>query len=229
MNPFVQKLAREKIRQKIEERAARPNVFGALGDLISSIGYSIKERFDSAGLGGVSEDLGDLSGLSDYGVPPFGGGAGFSGNETIVHAPSPSKARYIIMPITLKADGGYWSPGATPTETAEPMATEINGETVVPPKAIFALHGRPQVLFRPEQLFLDSDESQHFHIYDIRVGKNSQFAASGTVPAKFFAEGNSIRLKLDTVQVSMDVSVLVQNMTNQPRTLHGVLFGPMVE
>jgi len=71
------------------------------------------------------------------------------------------------------------------------------------------LMGRPQVTFRARKLYLDLGEHKdRAYIKDIQIGKNSQYAADGPVPAKFFID-KEIDLYFDVAQISMHVSVII--------------------
>ena len=47
---------------------------------------------------------------------------------------------------------------------------------------------RPQVLFRGERLVVPSDIAGDFTIDDVKVGKDSQFVAEGSIPARALQE-----------------------------------------
>src|SRR5438105_4054626 len=78
--------------------------------------------------------------------------------------------------------------------------------TAVPGSTSANITKRPQVIFRPERVIIPAAVGVDFQVVDIKVGKNSQFSASGEVPAVVFAEtAFGVRLKMDTCQVSTDV------------------------
>lgn len=89
---------------------------------------------------------------------------------------------------------------------------------------------RPQVPFRIDRLVVPSDIAGLFTIDDVKVGKNSQFAAEGAVPARIFQEnGVGVTLKGDTAQVSMDVTISVTNISGAAATFRAAIIGPAVE
>ena len=89
---------------------------------------------------------------------------------------------------------------------------------------------RPQVLFRPERIIIPSNIALDFVVVDVKVGKNSQFVQSGEVPAVVFTEGSfGVRLKMDTVQVSMDLTLTVRNTSGNTRNFTAAVIGPAVE
>lgn len=89
---------------------------------------------------------------------------------------------------------------------------------------------RPQVPFRLDRLVVPSDLAGLFTIDDVKVGKNSQFAAEGSVPARIFQEnGVGVCLKGDTAQISMDVTISVTNISGAASFFRAAVIGPAVE
>ena len=75
--------------------------------------------------------------------------------------------------------------------------------TTVAAAATTQITSRPQVLFRPERLVLSSAAAPAFLINDLIVGKDSQFAAAGTLPGDAFGPtAFGVRLRCDTAQIS---------------------------
>ena len=102
--------------------------------------------------------------------------------------------------------------------------------TAVPGSTSANITKRPQVIFRPERVVIPSAVGVDFQVVDIKVGKNSQFSASGEVPAVVFAETSfGVRLKMDTCQVSMDVTISVRNTNGAQRSFTAAIIGPAVE
>jgi hypothetical protein len=102
--------------------------------------------------------------------------------------------------------------------------------TAVPGSTSANITKRPQVIFRPERVVIPSSVGVDFQVVDIKVGKNSQFSASGEVPAVVFAETSfGVRLKMDTCQVSMDVTISVRNTNAAQRNFTAAIIGPAVE
>jgi len=102
--------------------------------------------------------------------------------------------------------------------------------TAVPGSTSANITKRPQVIFRPERVVIPSAVGVDFQVVDIKVGKNSQFSASGEVPAVVFAETSfGVRLKMDTAQVSMDVTISVRNTNAAQRNFTAAIIGPAVE
>jgi len=102
--------------------------------------------------------------------------------------------------------------------------------TAIPGSTSANITKRPQVIFRPERVIIPSSVGVDFQVVDIKVGKNSQFSASGEVPAVVFAEtAFGVRLKMDTCQVSMDVTISVRNTNVNLRNFTAAIIGPAVE
>lgn len=89
---------------------------------------------------------------------------------------------------------------------------------------------RPQVVFKGVRPIVSSDIAGSFMLQDIIIGKNSQFAASGPVPARVF-EGNSfgVELDLDTAQIGQDITMYVTNISSAPVRFIATLIGKSVE
>lgn len=102
--------------------------------------------------------------------------------------------------------------------------------TAVPGSTSANITKRPQVIFRPERVVIPAAVGVDFQVVDIKVGKNSQFSASGEVPAVVFSESAfGVRLKMDTCQVSMDVTISVRNTNAAQRNFTAAIIGPAVE
>ena len=91
------------------------------------------------------------------------------------------------------------------------------------------VNAQPQVLFRPERLVIDQNANSWL-VNDLRVGKNSQFVAAGSMPgAAFGANAFGVRLKCDTAQISQLITLNVTNNSGGALRFLGVLFGDAVE
>ena len=104
------------------------------------------------------------------------------------------------------------------------------GSTSVAGNSSANINVQPQVIFRPERLVVPSNLAEDFLITDIKVGKNSQLVSTGALPAVMFTEqAFGVRLKMDTAQISMFVTVSVTNQNPAARNFQGGLVGPAVE
>lgn len=104
------------------------------------------------------------------------------------------------------------------------------GLTTVQGNSSANINVQPQVVFRPERLVVPSNVAVDFLITDIKVGKNSQLVSTGALPALMFTESAfGVRLKMDTAQISMFVTISVTNTNANPKSFAGGLVGPAVE
>jgi hypothetical protein len=104
------------------------------------------------------------------------------------------------------------------------------GSTSVQGNGSANINVQPQVIFRPERLVVPSNIAVDFLITDIKVGKNSQLVSTGALPAVMFTENAfGVRLKMDTAQISMFVTISVTNQNANARNFQGGLVGPAVE
>ena len=104
------------------------------------------------------------------------------------------------------------------------------GSTSVAGNSSANINVQPQVIFRPERLVVPSNLAIDFLITDIKVGKNSQLVSTGALPAVMFTEvAFGVRLKMDTAQISMFVTVSVTNQNPAARNFQGGIVGPAVE
>ena len=65
---------------------------------------------------------------------------------------------------------------------------------------------------------------------DLKIGKNSQFAATGAVPARMFQEDATRNyFGFDTAQVSQDVTLVVTNISGVAQRFRASVVGRAVE
>lgn len=98
------------------------------------------------------------------------------------------------------------------------------------PGAVADITTRPQTLFRGTRLVIPSAIAANVVIEDIKVGRNSQFAASGGQPGEAFkdtATGDNV--SLDTARPGMDITLKVQNVGATALDFRATLFGDVVE
>lgn len=107
----------------------------------------------------------------------------------------------------------------------------FNSSADVAAGATATITQRPQVPFRGERLIIPTPVAVTFDIIDIRVGKDSQLLASGSIPGIAFVENaQGVRLHLDTCNVGMDLTLTVQNKsTTTPASFQAALIGRAVE
>lgn len=96
--------------------------------------------------------------------------------------------------------------------------------------ATINITAQPQVVFRPERLVISSAIATSFLLNDFKVGKNSQFASSGAVPADAFAPtAFGVMLKCDTAQISNTLTMNVTNISAGALRFLASVFGEAVE
>jgi hypothetical protein len=96
--------------------------------------------------------------------------------------------------------------------------------------ASVTITARPQTLFKGQRLVLPSDIAGDFVIDDLKVGKDSQFVAEGSIPGRVLQENaTNVDFDLDTAQISQDISISVTNIGGAPRTFRAALWGKVAE
>lgn len=89
---------------------------------------------------------------------------------------------------------------------------------------------RPQRLFRSERLVVDSTIAPFFRILDLKIGQQTQFVASGALPATIFSEvAVGVRLKGDTANLGNTIIVSAQNISSAIRVFGGAILGTVVD
>jgi hypothetical protein len=201
---------------------AVPEMYGDLLDGDDSLGFEYTEIL------GESEDSGEFV--------PSSSGAFVGRDDDIIGAfmrrrrggggPSNAAARAALMQRRVNA--GALLRGVPPRNARE-YALGL-GSTSVAGSSSANINVQPQVIFRPERLVVPSNLAVDFLITDIKVGKNSQLVSTGALPAVMFTEvAFGVRLKMDTAQISMFVTVSVTNQNPAARNFQGGIVGPAVE
>lgn len=96
----------------------------------------------------------------------------------------------------------------------------------VPINTTVDLATRPQLPFRPERLFVQSDIAGNFEIVDIIIGNRSQFAQATPMSARIAAETSfGFDLHMDTAMVAMDVVLRIANITGAPSDFRATIAG----
>lgn len=100
----------------------------------------------------------------------------------------------------------------------------------IPPGQIADIEVKPQVLFKGQRLAVSSHISRFFTIVDIKVGKDSQLAATGEMPADCFSElAVGVQMELDTAQPGIVMTLRVRNFSSDPQNFMAVLYGAVME
>lgn len=106
----------------------------------------------------------------------------------------------------------------------------FDSETEIPPNTVRSVENSPQIIFRGERLIIPSDIAGSFLLRDIVVGKTSQLAATGPVPARTYQETSfGTQLQLDTAQVSQKIVLVVENTSGAPVRFNATLIGRAIE
>lgn len=88
---------------------------------------------------------------------------------------------------------------------------------------------RPQRLFRSERLVVPSTIAPFFDITDVKIGQQTQFVASGALPATIFSEvGVGVRLKGDTANLGNTIVVSVTNNDVATQIFGGAIIGTVI-
>jgi hypothetical protein len=103
-------------------------------------------------------------------------------------------------------------------------------QTGIAPGQVAEVEVKPQVLFRGERLAVAPSNARSFNIVDIKVGKDSQLAATGEMPAEAFsALAVGVRMELDTAQPGIVIVLIVRNTDTTNQDFNAVLYGTVFE
>ena len=103
-------------------------------------------------------------------------------------------------------------------------------QTGIAPGQVAEVEVKPQVLFRGERLAVAPSNARSFNIVDIKVGKDSQLAATGEMPAEAFsALAVGVRMELDTAQPGIVIVLIVRNTDTTAQDFNAVLYGTVFE
>jgi hypothetical protein len=84
----------------------------------------------------------------------------------------------------------------------------------------------PQVPFRPSSLIIGATAIAGLVVDDIKVGKNSQFVASGAAPAAAFGSDATFKgLKFDTAVPGIDIVITVTDVSAVDNVVSMAMFG----
>lgn len=210
-------------------------IIGAL-EVLAGEGFDVSDLADASGLvvsGGDDDDVAEMLAAAGYGFPDIIGALQRRGHRPARRAPMKAGGRpagNLLRKATLaNALGGHIFDQRGPTRSREfPLGFVSNGQ--IAPAGSQSIVNRPQVPFRVDRLVVPSDIAGSFTIDDLKVGKDSQFAASGSVPARVFAEnGVGVSLKGDTAAISQDVVIATTNIGGGALTFRAAVIGPAVE
>lgn len=89
---------------------------------------------------------------------------------------------------------------------------------------------KPQVLFRGERLAIAQSTARYFDVLDIKVGKDSQLAATGSLTGEAFeTRAVGVRMELDTAAPGIVITLRVKNIDTAAHDFKAVLYGAVLE
>jgi hypothetical protein len=89
---------------------------------------------------------------------------------------------------------------------------------------------KPQVLFRGERLAIAQSIARFFDVVDIKVGKDSQLAATGTLTGEAFeTRAVGVRMELDSAEPGIVITLRIRNVDTAPHDFKAVLYGSVLE
>jgi hypothetical protein len=89
---------------------------------------------------------------------------------------------------------------------------------------------RPQELFRGTRLLIPSVIGATLRVEDVKVGRQSQFVASGAQPAVSFSELSTVdNIQMDTCRPGQDITLKISNRGGTAVDFSATLFGDVVE
>ena len=89
---------------------------------------------------------------------------------------------------------------------------------------------KPQVLFRGERLAIAQSIARYFDVLDIKVGKDSQLAATGSLTGEAFeTRAVGVRMELDTAEPGIVITLRIKNVDSAAHDFKAVLYGAVLE
>jgi hypothetical protein len=89
---------------------------------------------------------------------------------------------------------------------------------------------KPQVRFQGHRLAVKASVARYFNIVDIKVGKDSQLAATGEMPAEAFSSlAVGTQMELDCAPPGIVITLIVHNVDTATHDFGAVLYGEVEE
>ncbi|MFI5296736.1 MAG: hypothetical protein ACHREM_01450 [Polyangiales bacterium] len=89
---------------------------------------------------------------------------------------------------------------------------------------------KPQVYFRGERLAIPQTIARYFDIVDIKIGKDSQLAATGAMPGESFSTvAVGVRMELSTAKPGIVITLRVKNVDTGDQDFKAVMYGAVME
>jgi hypothetical protein len=116
-----------------------------------------------------------------------------------------------------------------PREFPIGFSTEVGSP--IPAAQTVGVQTLPQVLFRGERLAVPNSIVLNFQIADIKVGKDSQLAAPGNMPAECFSNISvGVRMQLDSAEPGITITLFIENTdANNAHPFASAIFGTVIE
>ena len=103
-------------------------------------------------------------------------------------------------------------------------------QAAVGPGQLAELEVKPQVRFQGHRLAVKASQARYFNIVDIKVGKDSQLAATGEMPAEAFSSlAVGTQMELDCAPPGIVITLIVRNTDTAPQDFGAVLYGEVEE
>lgn len=138
-----------------------------------------------------------------------------------------SRARTVAAAVK-QVEGSTMVRQAAPTKSRALVIGFVS--TGIAAAASATVTQRPQVLFRPQRVVVAGSLAPSFTVDDIRVGNKSQFISAGAVPAEAFSQTSfGVEMKMDTCQISMDLIIVVTNISAAAADFRASMYGEAAE
>jgi hypothetical protein len=103
-------------------------------------------------------------------------------------------------------------------------------QAAVPAGALAEIEVKPQVRFQGHRLAVAASQARYFNIVDIKVGKDSQLAATGEMPAEAFSSlAVGTQMELDCAPPGIVITLIVRNTDTASQDFGAVLYGEVEE
>src|SRR6185436_8423364 len=99
----------------------------------------------------------------------------------------------------------------------------------IAPNATVDVTANPQVLFKPKRLVY-TGPTNTFVIQDVKIGRSSQFVASGSQPADAYPATSTVdNMELDTARPGVVITLRIQNVGGAAADFRATMFGQVAE
>ena len=99
----------------------------------------------------------------------------------------------------------------------------------IQPGATVDVQGNPQVLFKPKRLVYTGPAGT-FVIQDVKIGRSSQFVASGPQSADAYPPTSTVdNMELDTARPGVVITLRIQNISGVAADFRATMFGQVAE